>query len=69
MSYTTIDAMLERTDQIEEAVRTGDVEALYAISDSYAMDDDMEQASYFRMMARSIENADWAYDRNRDNNL
>lgn len=69
MSYTNLDALIERTNQIEEAVLTGDVESLYAISDSYAEQDDMEQASYFRKLARSIENANDAFDNNRDNNL
>jgi hypothetical protein len=62
MSYTNLDALLERTDQIDHAVLTGDVEALYAIADSFAEQDDMEQADHFRKTARAIEKADWAYD-------
>lgn len=62
MSYTNLDAVIERTNQIEHAVLTGDVEQLFAVADSFAEEDDMEQAHYFRKLAQSIERADWAYD-------
>lgn len=62
MSYSNLEAILERTEQIEHAVLTGDVEQLYAVADTFAEQDDMEQADHFRKMARSIEKAEWAYD-------
>jgi hypothetical protein len=67
MSYSTLDAVLERTAQIEEAILSGDVEQLFAVADSFAEEDDMEQASYFRKLAQTIEDANWAYDRNNNN--
>ena len=67
MSYSTLDAILERTDQIEHAVLTGDVEQLFAVADSFAEEGDDEQASYFQKMAQTIEKADWAHDNSINN--
>lgn len=62
MSYTKLDAIIDRANQVEHAVLTGDVEQLYAIADSFAEQDDMEQAHHFRKMARAIENTENYYD-------
>ena len=67
MSYTSLDAVIERADQIEHAVLSGDVEQLFAIADSFALEDDMEQANYYRRLAQTIEDQNWAYDRSINN--
>jgi len=67
MSYSKLDATLERVSQIEEAIFNSDVEQLYAIADSFAEQDDMEQAHYFRKIARSIETAENYHDQLNNN--
>lgn len=67
MSYTLKEAKGERENDILLALSTRDSEALYHLANLTKEEGDDETAETLIKTAKRIDNEDWAFDRERDN--
>lgn len=67
MSTSMFDLKAERANQIFLARKYRDSEALFALADLLAKEDDMEHAETLRQEAKKIDEEDMAFDEARDN--
>ena len=64
---TATDVKLDRVSQIEEAVETRDVEALFKLARLVKKEGDDEHSEVLIGLARRYDREDWAYDNANDN--
>lgn len=69
MSYTYLEARGEHLADTARAIRHKDYKALYFLAKQYALVDEEYSDALHTLAARFENQADWAYDEARDNEL
>jgi hypothetical protein len=69
MSYSITEAKEERWQEINQALVEADSEKLYILADIIKGEGDDEEAERLLAIANRINDEEWAFDRERDNNL